>query len=254
MLFDLSGKVVVVTGSSRGIGRSIAVAMADVGASVVISSRKLAACQTVASEINARLGEARAVATTANISSKEDLAALVRTAVDSFGRLDCVVCNAATSPYFGPLTQISDELFRKTLDNNVLSNHWLVQAALPELKRAGSGSIIIVSSVEGLRGSATIGAYSISKAADIQLARNLAVELGVHNIRANCIAPGLIRTDFAKALWEERETRAKYEAMTAMGRLGEPDEIAGCAVFLAAPAGSYVTGQTFIVDGGLMVS
>lgn len=254
MLFDLSAKVAVITGASRGIGKSIALAMAEAGANVVISSRKLTACQAVADEINARFDERRALAVEANISSKNDLGLLVQAAIQAFGRLDCVVCNAASSPYFGPLARISDELFRKTLDNNVLSINWLVQFSTPELQRAGGGSIIIVSSVEGFRGSSTIGAYSISKAADMQLARNLAVELGPSNIRVNCIAPGLIRTDFAKALWEDPATRTRYEAMTAVGRLGEPHEIAGCAVFLAAPAGSYTTGQTFTIDGGMMVS
>lgn len=253
MLFDLSGRAAIVTGSSRGIGRAIAVRLAEAGARVVISSRKEPACASVAEEINRAHGETRAVAVAANISSKEDLKRLVDGAVSAFGRLDIVVCNAASNPYYGPLGGISDEQFRKILDNNIVSNHWLVQMALPYLERQKGGSIVIVSSIGGLRGSPVIGAYNISKAADMQLARNLAVEFGPKGIRVNCIAPGLIRTDFARALWENPETLAGYERRTPLGRIGEPDEIAGCAVFLASPASAFMTGQTVVVDGGATI-
>jgi NAD(P)-dependent dehydrogenase (short-subunit alcohol dehydrogenase family) len=251
--FDLTGKVAIVTGSSRGIGKSIASHLAEAGARVVISSRKQPACDAVAAEINARHGESRAIAVTANISSKEALKALVDQAVSTFGRLDIVVCNAASNPYYGPMDGISDDQFRKILDNNILANHWLITFARPELIRQGGGSIIIVSSNGALRGSPTLGAYCISKAADIQLARNLAVELGPRSIRVNCIVPGLVKTDFARALWEDEASLTEYLKVTPLKRIGEPDDIGPAAVFLAADAGKFMTGETIVIDGGATI-
>ena len=252
-LFDLSGQVAVITGSSRGIGRAIANRMAEQGARVVISSRKLAACDEVAAEINAQHGAGRAIAIAANISSKEALQGLIDQTLAAFGRIDTLVCNAASNPYYGPLGGISDEQFRKILDNNIVANHWLVSMVAPKMRERKAGSIIIVSSIGGLRGSSMIGAYCISKAADMQLARNLAVEFGPDNIRVNCIAPGLIRTDFARALWENPEALAARNAETPLRRIGDPDEIAGAAVYLAAAASSFMTGQTLVVDGGVTI-
>ena len=252
-LFDLSGQVAVITGSSRGIGRAIAIRMAEQGARVVISSRKLAACDEVAAEINAQHGAGRAIAVAANISSKEALQGLIDQTMAAFGRIDTLVCNAASNPYYGPLGGISDEQFRKILDNNIVANHWLVSMVAPQMRERKAGSIIIVSSIGGLRGSSIIGAYCISKAADMQLARNLAVEFGPDNIRVNCIAPGLIRTDFARALWENPEALAARNAETPLRRIGDPDEIAGAAVYLAAAASSFMTGQTLVVDGGVTI-
>ncbi|MBL8535159.1 MAG: SDR family oxidoreductase [Betaproteobacteria bacterium] len=252
-LFDLSGKVAIVTGSSRGIGRAIAERMAEQGANVVISSRKEGPCVEVADSINRRFGAGRAISRPANISSKPDLQALVDTTRERFGRIDVLVCNAASNPYYGPLGGISDDQFRKVLDNNVISNHWLIQMVVPEMIERRDGAIIIVSSIGGLRGSAVIGAYNISKAADFQLARNLAVEYGPHNVRINCIAPGLIKTDFARALWENPDTLEHYTATTPLRRIGEPDEIAGVAVLLASKAGSFMTGQGIVVDGGVTI-
>jgi NAD(P)-dependent dehydrogenase (short-subunit alcohol dehydrogenase family) len=249
-LFDLTGKVAIVTGSSRGIGRAIAEALADQGAKVVISSRKQDACAEVATAINHKLGQGTAVAIAASISDKDALQRLVDGTMDAFGRIDVLVCNAASNPYYGPMGGISDEAFRKILDNNVLSNHWLVQMVAPQMLERGEGSIIIVSSIGGLSSSTTIGAYNISKAADFQLARNLAAEFGPRGVRVNCIAPGLVRTDFARALWENPDTLKAVTRHTPMRRIGEPHEIAGAAVFLAAPASSFMTGQAVIVDGG----
>jgi NAD(P)-dependent dehydrogenase (short-subunit alcohol dehydrogenase family) len=249
-LFDLSGKVAVITGSSRGIGRAIAEAMADQGARVVISSRKAEACQEVADAINAKHGGERAIVVPASISSKEALQNLVDETRRQLGRIDVLVCNAASNPYYGPMGGIGDDQFRKILENNVIANHWLIQMVSPEMIERKQGSIIIVSSIGGLKASAVIGAYNISKAADFQLARNLAAEFGPHQVRVNCIAPGLIRTDFARALWENPKTLAMVTMHTPLQRIGEPHEIAGAAVFLASDASTFVTGQAIVVDGG----
>ena len=252
-LFDLTGQVAVVTGSSRGIGRAIAERLAEHGARVVISSRKQDACDAVAAAINAKHGAGTALAVAANISSKAALQALVDRALADYGRIDTLVCNAASNPYYGPMAGIADEQFRKILDNNIVANHWLVTMVAPQMVARRDGSIIIVSSIGGLRGSSVIGAYCISKAADMQLARNLAVELGPHNVRVNCIAPGLIKTDFAKALWDDPAALAERNASTPLRRIGEPDEIAGAAVYLAAPASRFMTGQSLVIDGGVTI-
>ncbi|WP_324808947.1 SDR family oxidoreductase [Sphingomonas sp. LY29] len=248
-LFDLTGKVAIVTGSSRGIGRAIAEAMADQGARVVISSRKQDACEEVAAAINAKHPDA-AIAVAASISDKAALQNLVDETVRQFGKVDVLVCNAASNPYYGPMAGISDDQFRKILDNNVLANHWLISMAAPAMVERGEGSIIIVSSVGGLTSSTTIGAYNVSKAADFQLARNLAAEFGPSGVRVNCIAPGLVRTDFAKALWENPDTLKAVTRGTPLRRIGEPHEIAGAAVYLASPASTFMTGQAMVVDGG----
>ncbi|HEY0446710.1 MAG TPA: SDR family oxidoreductase [Allosphingosinicella sp.] len=248
-LFDLTGKVAIVTGSSRGIGRAIAEAMADQGAKVVISSRKADACAEAADAINARHPGA-AIVVPANISSKDDLQNLVDETRRQLGRIDVLVCNAASNPYYGPMGGIGDDQFRKILENNVIANHWLIQMVAPEMVERREGSIIIVSSIGGLTSSTVIGAYNISKAADFQLARNLAAEFGPAGVRVNCIAPGLVRTEFARALWENPDTLRMVTMHTPMKRIGEPHEIAGAAVFLAAPASTFVTGQAIVVDGG----
>ncbi len=252
-LFDLTGKVAVITGSSRGIGRAIAEAMADHGARVVISSRKQDACDAVAAAINAKHRAGTATAIAASISSKDALQELVDRTQSEVGQIDVVVCNAASNPYYGPMSGISDDQFRKIIDNNVLANHWLIQMVLPGMIERKDGAIIVVSSIGGLRGSAELGTYAISKAADIQLVRNLAVEVGRHNVRANAIAPGLIKTDMARALWENPANIERYNTTHPMRRIGEPGELAGAAVFLASRAGSYVNGQTVVVDGGSTV-
>jgi NAD(P)-dependent dehydrogenase (short-subunit alcohol dehydrogenase family) len=252
-LFSLAGKVAVITGSSRGIGRAIAERLAEHGAKVVISSRKLEPCEQVAAALNARHGAGTAIAVAANISSKEALQQLVEQTVQRLGPVDVLVCNAASNPYYGPMAGISDEQFRKVLDNNIVSNHWLIGMVAPGMMQRRNGSVVIVSSIGGLRGSPIIGAYCISKAADMQLARNLAVEFGPHNVRVNCIAPGLIKTDFARALWEDPKLLEARNAETPLRRIGEPDEIAGVAVYLAAPASAFMTGQTLVVDGGVTI-
>jgi NAD(P)-dependent dehydrogenase (short-subunit alcohol dehydrogenase family) len=249
-LFDLTGKVAIVTGSSRGIGLAIAAALAEHGCKVVISSRKQDACEEVAQAINAQHGDERAIAIAASISDKDALQNLVDETRREFGRIDVLVCNAASNPYYGPMAGITDDQFRKILDNNVIANHWLISMAAPEMLERGEGSIIIVSSIGGLTSSTMIGAYNISKAADFQLARNLAAEFGPRGVRVNCIAPGLVKTDFARALWENPDTLKAVTKTTPLRRIGEPHEIAGAAVYLASPASTFMTGQAMIVDGG----
>lgn len=253
-LFDMTGKVAVITGSSRGIGKAIAEEMAVHGARVVISSRKQDACDAVSAAIDARHGSGTAISVPANISSKESLQQLVDRTRQAFGRIDALVCNAASNPYYGPLAGISDEAFRKILDNNILANHWLISMVAPEMLERGEGSITIISSIGGLKGSTVLGAYCISKAADMELARSLADEFGPRGVRVNCIAPGLIRTDFARALWDNPETLRRSTAVASLKRIGEPHEIAGAAVFLASRAGAFTTGQTLVVDGGATIS
>jgi NAD(P)-dependent dehydrogenase (short-subunit alcohol dehydrogenase family) len=252
-LFDLDGKVAVVTGSSRGIGRAIATRLAEQGARVVISSRKADACASATAAINSAYSTPRALSLPASVSSKSDLERLVRGTRDAFGKIDILVCNAATNIHFGAMSSIGDDAFRKTLENNILSVHWLVGMTAPEMMERRDGVIIIVSSISGLRGSTTLGTYGISKAADMQLMRNLAVELGPHNIRTNCIAPGLIQTDFSRALWQDEANLASVLQKVPLGRLGQADDIAGAAVFLASAAGRYVNGETIVIDGGLTV-
>ena len=252
-LFSLDGKVAVVTGSSRGIGKAIAERMAEHGARVVISSRKAEPCSEVAAAINVAHGAGRAISVPANISSKHDLMHLVDESTRQLGQIDILVCNAASNPYYGPMAGIEDDQFRKILENNVIANHWLINFTAPQMLARKDGAIIIVSSIGGLRGSPVIGAYNVSKAADFQLARNLAVEYGPSNVRVNCIAPGLIKTDFAKALWEDPAALKARTASTPLRRIGEPDEIAGAAIFLASKAGSFVTGQAIVVDGGVTI-
>ena len=253
-LFDMTGQVAIITGSSRGIGKAIALEMAAQGAKVVISSRKAEACDATAAEINMQFGAGTAIAVPANISSKDDLQNLVNETRRAFGKVTTVICNAASNPYYGPSLGISDDQFRKILDNNIVSNHWLISMTAPEMLERGEGSIVIISSVGGLKGSPIIGAYCISKAADMQMGRNLAVEFGPRGVRVNCIAPGLVRTDMARALWENPDTLKASTAAACLKRIGEPHEIAGAAVFLASKAGAFTTGQTIVCDGGATIS
>jgi NAD(P)-dependent dehydrogenase (short-subunit alcohol dehydrogenase family) len=253
-IFDMTGQVAIITGSSRGIGRAIAEEMAVHGAKVVISSRKQDACEEVAAALNAKHGAGTAIAVAASISSKDALQNLVDETRKVFGKVTALVCNAASNPYYGPAGGISDDQFRKIMDNNVLSNHWLIHMVADEMMARGEGSITIVSSIGGLKGSTVIGAYCISKATDMQMARNLADEFGPKGVRVNCIAPGLIRTDFAKALWENPDTYKRSTERSPLRRIGEPEEIAGAAVFLASKAGGFTTGQTFVIDGGATIT
>jgi NAD(P)-dependent dehydrogenase (short-subunit alcohol dehydrogenase family) len=255
-LFDLTGKTALITGSSKGIGKAIAEEMARQGAQVVISSRKADVCQEVADAINSECeGEpGSAIVIPAHIGDKAALETLVAETREKLGQIDILVCNAAVNPFYGSMTDLPDSALDKILDINIKSNHWLCQMVLPEMKERKDGAVMIVSSVGGLRGSTDLGAYAISKAADIQLVRNLAVEHGPDNVRVNAISPGLIRTDFARALWENPEILERATAADPLRRIGEPEEIAGIAVYLASRAGSFTTGQNFVVDGGSTIA
>ncbi len=250
--FDLAGQVAIITGSSRGIGRSAAEIMASLGAKVVVSSRKADACEEVAASIRKHGGEA--IVIPCNISRKEDVEGLVRGTLKQWGRIDTLVCNAAVNPYYGPLAGLSDEAFDKIMSSNVKSNIWLCNLAIPTMAERGGGSVVIVSSIGGIRGTGILGAYGISKAADFALARNLAVEWGPKNVRINCIAPGLVKTDFARALWEDTTNLKPRIETTPLRRIGEPDEIGGIVAFLASKASTFMTGSVIVADGGVTIA
>jgi hypothetical protein len=250
-LFDLTGKVAIVTGSSRGIGRAIAEGFAEAGARVVISGRNQAPCDEVAAVIRAKGGEALAV--TARISDQAQLENLVARTREAWGRIDILVCNAAINPHYGSLADLTDQAFERMMTNNVLSNLWLAKMVGPEMRERRDGSIIFIISIGALKASTVIGMYGITKAADFALCRSLAAEWGPDGVRVNCIAPGLIETDFARALYEDPERRARVEAETPLRRLGQPEDIAGAALLLASPAGAFITGTIITVDGGRMV-
>ncbi|HKI98525.1 MAG TPA: SDR family oxidoreductase [bacterium] len=249
--FDLTGRTAIVTGASKGIGRSIAEHLAAAGAQVVISSRKIDPCEAVAKAIRGDGGQATAIA--CNVSRKDEVAALVDQTREVYGPADIVVCNAAANPYYGPLPEISDEAWHKIMDTNVLSPLWFGQQVLPDMIAGGGGAFIVVSSVGSLKGSPVIGAYDTSKAAVNGLVRSLATEWGKHNIRVNAILPGLVKTDFARALWESPEGQARIRTFP-IPRVGDPDDIGPLAVYLASRGATWTTGQIFVVDGGATIS
>ncbi len=251
-MFDLKDKVAVVTGSSRGIGRAIAEAFARAGAKVVVSSRSREACEPVTGKLLAE--GLTAMTLPCHIGRKAELEELVSRTREAWGEVDVLVCNAAINPAYGPLSELSDDAFDKIMATNVRSTFQLCNMVLPGMAAAGGGAVILLSSIAALRGNGVIGAYGMSKAAEAALARNLAVEWGPSKIRVNAIAPGLVRTDFARALWEDPVRLERAETRTPLRRIGEPDDIAGVALFLASEAGAYVTGQTIVADGGEMIS
>lgn len=249
-LFDLTGKIALTTGTSKGMGREMAMGLAEHGAKVVVSSRKLDQCEETAAAINEACGEERAIAIACNIGYKEQLQALVDETHERLGKIDVLVANAGVNPFYGPMSKIPDEAFDKIMNSNVKSNHWLAQMVLPDMIEKGQGSIMITSSTGAFSGSDVLGTYNISKLADIALVRNLALENGPSGVRVNAICPGLIKTDFAKALWDNPEAAKRVNEQTPLRRLGEAEDLKGVCVFLASEASSYITGQAMTVCGG----
>ena len=249
-LFDLTGKVAIVTGASKGMGEAMAEGLAEQGANVVVSSRKLDSCEEACGRINEACGADRAIAIECNIGYKEQLQALVDQTREKLGPIDVLIGNAGVNPFYGPMSEIPDWAFDKILGSNVRSNHWLCQMVAPDMVAKGSGSMMITSSTGAFGPSTTLGTYNISKLADIALVRNLAAELGPSGVRVNAICPGLIKTDFAKALWDNPEAKKRAETQTPLRRLGEAEDLKGIAVYLASDASAYMTGQALTVCGG----
>lgn len=252
-LFNLEGKSAIVTGASRGIGEAIARRLAQHGARVTVSSRKLDACEEVANAINAAEGRDAAAATACNISHPEALVELVRQHEERFGQADILVCNAAVNPFYGPSKDITDEQIDKIFDCNIKANHKLSHLVLPGMVEKGGGAIVIISSISAFVGNQGIGMYGVSKAADLQLARNLAVEYGPSNVRINCICPGIVKTHFAEALWKDPKVEKMVSGQIPMRRFGLPDDIAGAAVFLSSDAAAWMNGQHVTIDGGALI-
>ena len=248
-MFNLEGKVAVVTGASRGIGRSIAECLASAGAKVVVASRKQPALEEVAQSIRQSGGEAFACA--AHNGDKDALYRLVDRTLERYGKLDILINNAATNPHFGTLLDAADSFWQKTIEVNLLGNVWLSQAAVKAMRAGAGGKIVNVASIAGLNPGHFQGIYSITKAAVISLTKTLAIELGPDNIQVNAIAPGLVKTNFARTLWENDDLLREILARTPAQRIGEPSDIAGLALYLASEASNYTTGAVFVADGGL---
>lgn len=246
--FRLDGRVGLVTGGSRGIGRAVALALAHAGADVVVAARKEADLASVADEV--RAAGRRALAVPAHLGRRADVERLFDTALDTFGRLDVLVNNAATNPVFGPLLDVEEDAWDRIMALNVKGYLLAAQRAARAMAPLGRGAIVNVASTAGLRASPGLGAYSVSKAAVIMLTRVLGRELAPLGIRVNGVAPALIETRFSKALWKNPENLAWYLKSTPLGRAGQPEEVAGAVVYLCSDASSYVTGQTLLVDGG----
>ncbi len=251
-LFDLSGKVALITGSTRGIGKATALAMADAGARIVVTSRKEKACADVAAEIVAAGGEAAAIP--CDVAVTAQVTALADKALAKWKRIDILVCNAAVSPHHGPLAEISEEQIDRLLTTNVKNQLLLCNKVIPGMAARGDGAVIVVSSIAALKGTRRIGGYAMTKAADIQMVRSLALEWAASGVRVNGIAPGLVRTDLARALWEDPKRLAQALQAYPMGRIAEAQEIASVALFLASPAAAFITGQTLVVDGGSTIA
>jgi dehydrogenase/reductase SDR family protein 4 len=248
--FDLTGKVALVTGGTRGIGRAIAFEFARAGAHVVVSSRKADAVTSTASALRADGGAATGVP--ANVGRPGEVATLLETTLAAAGGLDILVNNAATNPVYGPITDVNDEAFDKIMAVNVKAPWDLARRALPHMVARGGGSVINISSIGGLSPEPNLGIYSVSKAALVMLTRTMAREWGPQGVRANVICPGFIKTDFSAALWKNEAIAAHVIAETPIARIGEPEDVSGLALFLASDAAAYCTGGVYMADGGYL--
>ena len=246
--FDLSGKVAIVTGASRGIGEAIAVTLAGAGANVVVSSRKQEGVDAVAERIRAGGGEATAI--TAHTGDAAAVEALVAAAVESYGGVDIVVNNAATNPHFGPVLTADESHWDKTFEVNVKGYMRLIKACVPSMQARGGGKIINMASIAGKVPQPGMGVYCVTKAGVIMLTEVLAAELAPLNIQVNAIAPGFVKTKFSAAIWSDDALNTATLAAIPQQRMAEPEEIAGMALYLASPASSFTTGATILVDGG----
>ena len=249
-LFDLKGRVALLTGATKGIGFSMAEGLAQHGAKIVVSSRKIDQCEVAAAKINEKCGEAGATGIACNVGYKEDLENLVAETRNRIVPIEILVCNAGINPFYGPMSEIPDAAFDKIMGSNVRSNHWLCQMVAPDMVKKRKGSMMITSSTGAFSGSENLCTYNISKLADIALVRNLAVEFGSKGVRVNAICPGLIKTDFSKALWDNAKAHEAAATTTPLRRLGDPEDLKGIAVFLASDASEYITGQAMTVCGG----
>jgi len=249
--FDLTGKVAIVTGASRGIGQAITETLASAGAKIIITSRKQENLDPVAESLRAQGAEVTAIV--AHNGDKAALQAMVQSALATYGRIDILVNNAATNPHFGPILDSEDGMWAKTIEVNIMGNFWLTQAVVPAMRAVGGGKIINIASVNGIRPGAWQGIYSMTKAAVISLTQTLAMELSADNIHVNAVAPGLVRTKFARTLWENETLLKSVTDRTPLNRIGEPEDIAGIVCYLASPASNFTTGQVFVVDGGLSI-
>ena len=250
--FDLTGKVAIITGASKGIGESMARGLAEFGAKVVVSSRDLASVEAVAEAMRQDGLEAMAIA--CHVAHDAQRRHLVEKTLETWGRVDILINNAGTNPYFGPIEDMTPEAYQKTMEINLNAAIYLSNLVIPSMKANGGGSILHVSSIEGLHATAYMAAYNISKAGLIMLGQNQAAEWGQHNIRVNVICPGLVKTKLSAALWQDEKVLAKTTKKIALHRMADPDEMAGLAVFLSSGASSYMTGAVLVNDGGILLA
>jgi NAD(P)-dependent dehydrogenase (short-subunit alcohol dehydrogenase family) len=251
-LFDLTGKVAIVTGATKGIGRGVAERLAEHGARVVVSSRQRDACDSVASDLNERYGggEEIAIGVVCDIDRIDEVEGLAQTAASRWDGVDILVCNAAVLPFMGPSADTPPALFDRILTTNQHHNFRLCQAVRASMAARRGGSIVLIGSVAGHTAAPGVMAYAIAKAGISHMARCLADEFAVDGVRVNCIAPGLIRSFSSRHLWEDEEVLRTVTSNIPLGRIGEPDDVAGAVVFLSSDAGSFVSGATIPVDGG----
>ncbi|WP_171211920.1 SDR family NAD(P)-dependent oxidoreductase [Ruegeria sp. HKCCA5426] len=252
-MFDLTGRNALLTGASRGMGLEMAKGLAQQGANVVISARKIEALEAATAEINDAVGRKAATPMTCNIGNRQEVEALAKAARESVGPISVLIGNAGVNPFYGSMRDITDEAFEKTMQANVQSNLWLANAVFPDMEGLGGGSMLFTSSVGAFKPSDTLGTYNISKLALIALVRNLAMEMGPAGVRVNALCPGVVKTEFARALWDNPKIAGSYLRQVPLRRLGEPEDFTGIAAFMASDASRYITGQALTVDGGAVM-